>query len=154
VITDTEAAIDASARAHPQFAGRTITVASDYAASGIDYYTVTDGTAEQIVTRMGFAPNPLAQNFAGAARVSDEQLDLLDADVLLMFYRDATTREERLAQPLFQRVPAIVEGRYVGITADEPEAELTWVLRRGASALSVPWAVEVIAERVGSVDMG
>lgn len=152
-VAEAEAGIDATARENPRFAGRTITVASDYAASGIDYYTVTGGTAEQIVGRMGFAPNPLAQNFAGAARVSDEQIDLLDADVLLMFYRDAETRDARLAQPLFQRLPPVVEGRYVGITAEEPEAELTWVLRRGASALSVPWAVDVIAQRVNSVEL-
>ncbi|ALE83868.1 ABC transporter substrate-binding protein [Pseudonocardia sp. HH130629-09] len=153
-IAEAEQAIDAVAREHPQYAGRTITIATDYTQSGIDYYTVTGGTAERIVTRMGFAPNPLGRQFVSDPSVADEQVGQLDGDVLVMFYNDAAGRTAREAAPLFRTVPPVAEGRYVGITIDEPGSELTWVLRRGASVTSLPWAVGELARRVDGLDLG
>lgn len=153
VVAEAEQAIDAVAAANPQFAGRTITVATDYTATGIDYYTVTGGTAERIVRRMGFAPNPLAENFVAEPSVSDERLGLLDADVLVMFYLDAAARDARASAPLFQQLPPVAEGRLVQVTVEDPGSEVTWVLRRGASAASLPWAVEVLADWVNEVGL-
>lgn|GEM_PF-1227031 len=151
-------AVAAVAAAHPEFAGRTITIATDYGPEwGFDYYTPTGGTAEGILVDLGFAPNPLARSFVDDPTISDENLALLDADVLVAIYSDEQIRDTREAQPLFAAVPPVAEGRYVSLayregsdlllTPDGQEQEnATWVLRRGASALSIPWAVEVIAD--------
>ncbi|MEU6697829.1 ABC transporter substrate-binding protein [Pseudonocardia sp. NPDC046786] len=153
VITEAEQAVTAVAGEHPEYAGRTITIATDYTQSGIDYYTVTGGTAERIVTAMGFAPNPLAEQFVADASVADEQIGQLDGDVLVVFYNDAAGRETRESAPLFQALPPVVEGRYVGVTIDEPGSELTWVLRRGASATSLPWAADELTKRIDGLDL-
>jgi len=151
VITDAEAAVARTAAEHPELAGRTLTAATDYSDTGIAYYTVTGGTAERVVTQLGFAPNPRAQAFVDEPSVSDERLGELDADVLVVFYLDDAVRQAREASPLFQAVPAVADGRYVSIATGEPGSDLTWVMRRGASALSLPWAVGVLADRASEV---
>ncbi|MEV1292138.1 ABC transporter substrate-binding protein [Pseudonocardia sp. NPDC049635] len=154
VVTEAEQAIDAVGQANPQFAGRTITIATDYAETGIEYLTATGSTAEGVIRRMGFAPNPLAENFVAERKVADEQIGSLDADVLVMFYfTEEAGRAEREQNPLFRSLPAVAENRYVSLLADDPGSEITWVLRRGASASSLPWTVEVLADRVNQVDL-
>ncbi|MBC3762436.1 ABC transporter substrate-binding protein [Quadrisphaera oryzae] len=151
VISGAEAAIARTAAEHPELAGKTLTAATDYSDTGIAYYTVAGGTAERVVTQLGFAPNPRAQAFVDEPSVSDERLGELDADVLVVFYLDDAVRQAREGSPLFQGVPAVADGRYVSIATGEPGSELTWVMRRGASALSLPWAVDVLADRASEV---
>ncbi|MFL1430697.1 MULTISPECIES: ABC transporter substrate-binding protein [unclassified Nocardiopsis] len=154
-IVEAEEAIAATAAEHPRFEGRTVTIAYDYTTTGMDYYTVTGGTAEQVVGRLGFEPNPLAENFVDEPGVSDERLALLDADVLIVFYDDEAGRAAHEEMALFQTLEPVAEGRYVPVVAAEGEsgANATWVLRRGASALSLPWAVDVIAGWAAGADL-
>ncbi|MEQ3552975.1 ABC transporter substrate-binding protein [Pseudonocardia nematodicida] len=152
-ITEAEQAIDRVAQEHPEYADRTITIATDYTQSGIDYYTVAGGTAEGVVTRMGFTPNPLAENFTSEAGVADEQIGQLDADVLVVFYTDPAAKDAREAAPLFQALPPVAEGRYIGVTIDDPDSSMTWVLRRGASATSLPWTVDALADRISGLEL-
>ncbi|HCJ68529.1 ABC transporter substrate-binding protein [Corynebacterium casei] len=160
-ITAAEKEITQIAKSHPEFAGKTITVGNDYGAEwGLSYYTVAGGTAEHAMTEyLGFAPNPQAENFVDEDVVSDENLGMLDGDALVIIYADEETREAREAMPLFQSIPAVADGRYVGLTFDEDNptvlanndgeeiegANAVWVLRRGESAISLPWALDVVA---------
>ncbi|HLR44187.1 MAG TPA: ABC transporter substrate-binding protein [Brevibacterium sp.] len=156
-IREADEAIEATSEEHPEFDGRTITLAYDYGEEfGIDYYTVTDGTAEEIVTLLGFEPNPLAEQFVADAAVSEENQAQLDADVLVMFYSDDATREAREASELFQQVPAVADDRYVAVVGEEDErAEdgAIWALRRGTSVLSIPWTLDALADWAGEVDV-
>lgn len=157
-IADAEAQIAETAAANPQFEGSTITIATEYE-SGLEYYTTTGGTAEQALGEIGFAPNPLAEGFVNDPVVSDENLGQLDADVLVVIYQDAAARDAREAQPLFQAIPAVADGRYVAVDAADDPAEsginATWVFRRGASALSLPWGIDVVANTwLTDVDLG
>lgn len=147
-ISDAEQRIAGVVEDNPQFAGRTVTIATDYEASGLQYYTVAGGTAETFMTELGFEANPLAENFVDDPVVADEMISLLDADVLIVNYFDQSTREAREASELFQSVPAVAEGRYVAIVTEEPDSggNVVWVLRRGASVLSLPWGAEVVAD--------
>ncbi|GAB3689545.1 ABC transporter substrate-binding protein [Nocardiopsis oceani] len=156
-----EAAVDAAeeeigtaAESLEDFSGSTITIAYDYDEVSMDYYTVTGGTAEDVVGQLGFAPNPLAENFVDEASVSDEQIGLLDADVLVMFYSDEADRDAREETDLFQTLPPVAEDRYVSVVAGEEGSggNASWVLRRGASALSLPWAVDVIVDWMDEVE--
>lgn len=149
VIDTAEQHIADVAADNPDFAGRTLTIATEYT-TGIEYYTVAGGTAEGALGDLGFAPNPLAADFVDDPAVSDENLIALDADALVVIYMDAATQESREASPLFQAIPAVAQGRYVGVAGDADPASsgvnATWVFRRGASALSLPWASEVVAD--------
>ena len=105
-----------------------------------------------IMSELGFAPG-------GGRGVSAENTSLLDADALVVIYADEETREAREGLALFQDLPPVSEGRYVSLTnsAEDPTALVTpdgretanptWVLRRGASAVSLPWAVDVVANQ-------
>ncbi|HEY1135761.1 MAG TPA: ABC transporter substrate-binding protein [Nocardioides sp.] len=137
-ITEAEAAIAAVADAHPEYAGRTITIATDYPDTGMDYYTMAGGTAEEVVANLGFAPHPAAEDFVEESHVSDELLGRLDGDALVIGYFDDATREAREASPLFQAIPAVADGRYAAVDGEDPAAggNAIWVMRRGASALS------------------
>lgn len=157
-ITEAEDALAATAAEHPEFDGKTITMAYNYGAEyGTEYYTVTGGTAEEIMVDLGFDPNPLAEEFISDPAVSDENQSLLDADVLMMIYADDEVRDTHEAMPLFQQLDPVAEGRYASLTFNENENVVSpdgtempnavWVMRRGASAVSLPWAVDVIANQ-------
>lgn len=164
VVTEAEEAIAATAADHPEFEGNTITIAYNYGPEyGTEYYTVAGGTAESILGLLGFEPNPLAEEFVNDATVSDENQSHLDADVLMMFYADDEVRETHESMPLFQDVSAVAEGRYVSLTFND-ESDLVaadgtvypntvWVLRRGASAASLPWAVDIIASQLSEIEI-
>jgi len=165
-VTEADAAIEAVAAAHPEFAGKTSTIAVDYGAEwGLSYYTVAGGPAEGLMLDLGFVSNPSAQTFVADETVSDENVGLLDADVLVMTYNTEADRVAREAQPLFQRIPAVAEGRYESLTYSETSDSLirsdgeevdnaVWVLRRGASAVALPWAAEVITDQwLGRLDL-
>ncbi len=159
-VSDADDRIAAVAEAHPEFAGKTATIAYDYGPEyGVSYYTVTGGPAEGVMLDLGFAPNPLAENFVDDDTVSDENQALLDADVLLTIYTDEASRQAREDQPLFQALSAVSSGQYESLVFQEDsstdqlmtsDGELVdnavWVLRRGASSLALPWAAEEIAD--------
>ncbi|MGO1183625.1 MAG: ABC transporter substrate-binding protein [Micrococcaceae bacterium] len=158
LITEAENAIAETAADHPEFEGKTITMAYDYGSEyGLEYYTAAGSFAESIMLDLGFEPNPLAENFSDDSVISEENQELLDADVLLVIHADDETREAREADALFQSIPAVSEGRYVPLTfndagnvvsADGTELpNAVWVMRNGASPLSLPWGVDVIANQ-------
>lgn len=157
-IVAAEDAIAETAVEHSEYEGKTITIAYDYGQEyGIEYYTVTGGTAEDVVLDLGFEPNPLAEEFTEDPTVSEENQALLDGDVLVMIYSDEDGRETREDSALFQELEAVQESHYASLAFNEDDkvvspdgtekSNAVWVLRRGASALSVPWAVDVIADQ-------
>ncbi|GAB3278280.1 ABC transporter substrate-binding protein [Kineosporia babensis] len=158
-VAEADQAIDAVAAEHPEFAGKTITIGNDYGPEyGLSYFTASGGIAEGIMTDLGFAPNPLAADFVKDDVVSEENLAKLDADVLVMTYGEPAWREDRESKPLFQSIPAVKDGRLVSLATEDDPAKLvdaegkeydnpTWMLRAGASAESLPWGVEIVADQ-------
>lgn len=156
-VEEADQAIDEIAAEHPEFEGRTITLAYDYGEKyGVSYYTVAGGTAEGIVTKLGFDTNPLSKGFVDEDVVSEENMADLDADVLLMFYTDEATRKAREKKALFTQIPAVSQGRYVPVVGevdDRAEGGAIWAMRGGMSPLSLPWTSEVIAEWANEADV-
>lgn len=164
-VAEGEAGIEAALPQDDRFAGKTITLAYDYGAEyGIDYYTTTGGPVEELMVDIGFEPNPLAEEFVDDATVSDENQAMLDADVLLMVYTNDADRQAREENALFQEIPAVQEGDYVSLTFNEDDKLVTadgtvmenavWVLRGGRSAISLPWAVDVVVNQwLADVDL-
>lgn len=156
-VAEAEQAIEDTAAEHPEFEGSTITLAYDYGEEyGIDYYTVTGGTAEDIVSLLGFASNPLAEQFTEDPTVSEENQAELDADILVMFYSDDADQQTREDSELFQQIPAVQDGRYVGVSAEQDaraEDGAIWALRRGTSPLSVPWTLDALSDWASQADL-
>lgn len=168
VVTEADERITAVAEAHPEFEGKTFTLAYDYGPEfGVSYYTVEGGPAQGLFLDLGFVASPNAANFVDDDVVSGENQAQLDSDVLVVIYGDETAREAREAQALFQAIPAVADGRYESLVftgADAP-GELTrsdgtvvqnavWPLRAGASVLAYPWAAEEVANNwLGGLDL-
>lgn len=104
-----------AAAANPQFAGKSITYAVlhpdqityiSYAGSDMDFFT-----------DLGFTLPANASQFSGSNdAVSRENVDLLDADVLLVGYpfgdEGLLTQSAFESDPLFQQIPAVAGGHY------------------------------------------
>ncbi|TPW77650.1 iron-siderophore ABC transporter substrate-binding protein [Schumannella soli] len=106
----------AAADAHPEWAGKSATVAA-YTSEGWGAYV--DGDARlAFLQRLGFVQNPTiaamkADSFS--VSISSEQLDLLNADLVVAFpiFIEASKITE---QPLWSKVPAVEAGHSIVIT--------------------------------------
>jgi iron complex transport system substrate-binding protein len=107
------AAFEAAAAAHPEFAGKTITVAA-FTSEGWGAYI--DGVDRvEFMKSLGFELSPTIASLTPdgfSVPISSEQLDLLEADVLITFPIWVETAEVT-DQPLYQSIPAVAEGRSI-----------------------------------------
>lgn len=97
---------------------------------------------------LGFAPSPTAGEFqVDDGTVSDELVSKIDADFLLLSTVGTGDHAYFLDAPLVQQVPAVAAGRAV-VDESDPETgvnSFAWALGV-QSVLSVPWAVDRLAE--------
>jgi len=110
---EVDAAFAAAAAAHPEFAGKTITVAA-FTSEGWGAYI--DGVDRvEFMKSLGFGLSPTIAGLTPdgfSVPISSEQLDLLEADVLITFPIWVETAEVT-DQPLYQAIPAVAEGRSI-----------------------------------------
>jgi iron complex transport system substrate-binding protein len=110
---EVDAAFAAAAEAHPEFAGKTITV-SAFSSKGWGAYI--DGVDRvEFMKKLGFVQSPTIAGLTPegfSVPISSEQLDLLEADVLITFPIWVETAEVT-DQPLYQAIPAVAEGRSI-----------------------------------------
>jgi iron complex transport system substrate-binding protein len=119
LVEETEALYAAAAEEHPEFAGRTASVARP-TDGGYAAWLSADGR-QQIMARLGFGMPPgLAALDDGAfsAEVSRERLDVLEADVLVVIepqgFEDAVAND-----PVLQSLEVVGSGRVVTLDADD-----------------------------------
>lgn len=149
LIADVEGRFAAAAAAHPEFAGRTVTVA---ARSGTGWGVYASSTERvEFMTRLGFVPNPRIESLPEVRfshPVSEEQLSVLDADLLVVFPIQRTAAEVN-ATPLFAAIPAVQAGR--AIVFENPDVQKAYSTN---SVLSIHFALDavvpLIAERLSS----
>lgn len=156
VVEDADRRIAEVAAEHPEFNGKSLTMATDYGKQyGIEYFTTSGSFAEKFFGSLGFAPGPNAERFRENPKVSEESIGLLDADVLVMGYSDSTIRADREKSAGFKGLTPVRKNRYLAEVVDsgEPGSQIVWVLRRGGSASSLPWAAETLGEELGKLDL-
>jgi iron complex transport system substrate-binding protein len=149
LVADVEGRFAAAAAAHPEFAGKTVTVA---ARSGTGWGAYASSTERvEFMTRLGFVPNPRIESLPEVRfshPVSEEHLSVLDADLLVVFPIQRTAAEVE-ATPLFAAIPAVQAGR--AVVFDDPDVQKAYSTN---SALSVRFALDavvpLIAERLSS----
>jgi iron complex transport system substrate-binding protein len=114
LIADLEAKFTEVAAANPGFAGKTVTVGTYYS-GGWGAYVSGDGRVD-FMTALGFTQNPkiqaLATDTGFSVSLSAEQLDQLEADLVVMF-PIGLSAAEITADPVMQNLQATKDGRLV-----------------------------------------
>lgn len=143
LVEDTEAGLSAVRDAHPNWAGKTYT-AGPAGPPNEPLYTIssTENFSAEIYATLGLILSPKVtalpeSDTPGRANVSQEQIRLLDADVVMLTHLSGPeARAAFEAQPLFQQLPAVQRGSYI---AQEGDVGIGLAF---PSVLSIPWSIE------------
>ncbi|MFZ3392158.1 iron-siderophore ABC transporter substrate-binding protein [Rhodococcus sp. BL-253-APC-6A1W] len=148
VVADIDEQFATAAAEHPEFAGKTVTVAA-YTSDGWGAYVSGDARV-QFLQDLGFVNNPAVEAVETDSffiPVSEENLGMLDADLLVVLPIFVETSEVT-DNPLFQQLPAVRDGRFLVLDSGSDIANAISL----NSALSIPFALEqlvpLLSERV------
>lgn len=135
----------AARKAHPEFAGKSAVVGA-YTADGFGAYASTDSRST-FMRNLGFTIPKAIDQQAGKAfsvKLSDENLDLLNADLTLILpiYVDASKAE---SDPLFQKVPSVEAGHAIVFK----DADVSSAFSMGTTA-AIEWALDKLPEQFAS----
>lgn len=127
----------AARKAHPDFEGKTVVVGA-YSSEGFGAYASTDSRST-FMRNLGFEIPKAIDEQAGkefSVHLSDENLDLLDADLTLILpiYVDAS---EASSNKLFQKVPSVEAGH--SIVFDDKDVSSAFSM--GTTA-AIEWALD------------
>jgi iron complex transport system substrate-binding protein len=131
----------AARKAHPDFEGKSAVVGA-YTSEGFGAYASTDSRST-FMRNLGFTIPKAIDEQAGTAfsvHLSDENLDLLNADLTLILpiYVDASKAE---SDPLFQKVPSVEAGH--AIVFDDPDVSSAFSM--GTTA-AIEWALQKLPD--------
>lgn len=120
LLDDLEADFATAAEAHPEWEGQTVTAATR-TSEGWGAY-VEGSERVQFLERLGFVQNPQiaelpADETGFSVSISEERLDLMDADLIVAFpiFIETTQITE---DPLWLEIPAVQDGHAVVIDGD------------------------------------
>lgn len=123
MLAEVDSAFAAAAEAHPDWAGKTVSAATR-TSEGWGAYT--NDARVDFLTNLGFTQNPgitaLPADANGwSVSLSQEQLDVLDADLIVAFpiWIDVT---EITDDATWKKIPAVADGRAITITDDLAQA--------------------------------
>lgn len=138
VIAGVRSKIDEIRRAHPEFEGKTASYSYHFAPDAIQTINSTDDYAAVLFGGLGLRLSPKVTALEGdqGARISLEQIETLDADVMILAYASDNLRPSLENNPVFQSVPAVKDGRYVPLGVDAVTA------LRLPSVLSIPYGLD------------
>lgn len=122
VIDDYDAAFETIRQEHPEFAGKTVDLLVAWGGeAGVGYISSTGSEPEQLLTQLGFSPNPSADRFVDDDVVSNELLGTLDGDVLVISnqFGDPAAWDAYISNPLFQGLESVQNDRLVVLTTEE-----------------------------------
>lgn len=148
LLKDLDQTFEEAAKAHPEFDGKSVTVAAK-TADGWGAY-VEASSRVQVMERLGFTQSEKidegkAEGFS--VPVSEEKLNDLDADVLLTFPiyipdTDVTDDEG------YQRIPAVEDGRSLVFTDEMQDLRQAFSLN---SILSAKYAAEHLPDELAKI---
>jgi iron complex transport system substrate-binding protein len=122
LLKEVDDAFAKSATENPEFASKTIVVAA-YSSDGFGAYLKGDARID-FMTRLGFKTKDAVEKLGTGSfyvKVSDEQLDLLDADVTVVLPIGPDPKEIT-DNKLFQKIPSVVAGRSIILDKDTSNA--------------------------------
>ena len=116
LVDDVDAGYAEAAAAHPEWAGRSATFSQGGPYDG-ELYVYPDGLSTDFLTDLGFEISPALEDYvpeAGSqAQISAENVDLLEADVVVWATEDQDMFEELQAFSTVSQLPAVAENRSV-----------------------------------------
>ncbi|MGO1311606.1 MAG: ABC transporter substrate-binding protein [Brevibacterium sp.] len=149
LLDDLDGKYEAARKAHPEFDGKSVTVAAK-TADGWGAYVEESGRV-QVMKQLGFKQSETiaAQKAEGfSVPISEEKLSDLDADLLLVFpiyIEDSEVTDDAG----FKRIPAVEDGHDLVLTNDEDDIRkafsLNSILSAGYTAEKLP---DLIADKV------
>jgi iron complex transport system substrate-binding protein len=139
------------AAAHPEFRGKTATFSQNGFYSGL-IYVYPDGLNTDFLTMLGFEINPkltpLVENPGEQVGISEERMDVLEADVIVF----ATEKPSDLAAlrkvPTFEKLAAVAEHR--AVYTDATLAGALYFI----SPLSLPYVLERLTPQLKAAVAG
>lgn len=141
VVADTEKKFADVRAAHPDFAGKKLTV--DFVVEGTPTNLGTDDLRAQAFQGLGF------QVPATSTELTRETQGQLDADVIAVLGR---SKAEAMADPVFAAIPAVKAGR-VAFLSDTFTTQFAGALGY-SSPLSLPYAVDDMAPKLDAALKG
>jgi iron complex transport system substrate-binding protein len=144
LVTDTEALFAAAKADHPGFAGRDVLMVAP-GQGQLSVFAPTD-TRGRFVTSLGFEQPADVAKVTGDefyAYISDERLDLVDVDALIVLADTPAAGRKLLADPAFSRLSVVRDGRVVMVD----DVDLSMALS-ASSVLSIPYALDRIVPRL------
>jgi iron complex transport system substrate-binding protein len=148
LIADAEAKVAAAKADHPEFAGKSLAFFNYVAGDGLYAVSADTDFSIKFLTELGFsgvAPEiAKLKSSDGRALVSPERYRLLDAGIVIGTSPDPQALEQLHGDPLFQRVPAVSDGHWVGLGIG-PATAMAF-----PSVLSVPYAVDALVPELSA----
>lgn len=151
LIAETDARIDQTKAAHPEFDGKTFAFAGGLGdgAAQVAFYVSTDPRV-QLVQDLGLTladgikALPTDQGFN--IPISLENLDSVDADIFIAWHPDQAGADFVTGNDLFSRYRPVAEHRFI------PIIDRSFVMATSApSPLSIPYALETLVPEIAAV---
>jgi iron complex transport system substrate-binding protein len=145
LVTDAEALFTKAKADHPSFAGKEVLIVAPGGGGKLSVFAPTD-TRGRFTTSLGFTQSDAIKKATGDqfyAYISEERLDLVDVDALIVLAEDPTTRKQLLAQPAFTSLQVVRDGRAVMVD----DLDLSMALS-ASSVLSIPYALDRIVPQL------
>jgi len=150
MVADVEAQFAAARQQHPGFAGKTVAVAYN-AGDGMYFFNASQDGRARIFTQLGFEVPEELDELAGEkffGKISGEQLNLLDRDVLVWLLPEGEDRADIDENPLFQQLEVIQQKRTVFIGGELNDA------LNFATALSLPFLLDGVVPMLAAAADG
>ncbi|HSK23012.1 MAG TPA: iron-siderophore ABC transporter substrate-binding protein [Egicoccus sp.] len=150
VLADIDAFFTEQAAAHPEFAG--VTIANVWDGDGVlSVYTSLDPRVAML-TDLGFEVAPSVDELDTDSaegnfyyELSYEQIDKLEADLLISYHSTQEEADAFLDKPEVQAIPAVAEGRVAQVVGNEYVSSVS-----PPTALSVEWGMPDLIEAMSA----
>ncbi|MFF7851476.1 iron-siderophore ABC transporter substrate-binding protein [Streptomyces sp. NPDC003444] len=144
LITDVDARFKAVRDKHPEWAGKTLTVADSFEAGKYSAFTRTDPKAI-FFSELGFKLKPeidaLAKPGWNVAELSAEKLNVLDTDRLVWVTSSTEANDRIKAEPLYKKLKVNQEKRDLFVPYQDPDIGAAFSFN---TVLSIPYAIDEI----------
>ncbi|MPY94463.1 MAG: ABC transporter substrate-binding protein [Acidimicrobiia bacterium] len=147
LVADAEAELAAARRDHPELEGKTFTFGPVQPDGRTFTINRTDDASAALLGELGLVLSPQVTalpegTIPNRTEISAEQLDLIDADVVLLTFSTDESPRAFESRPLFEQLPSVQRGSYVPMDFD------TALAFAFASVLSIPYGLRQTLPRI------
>jgi iron complex transport system substrate-binding protein len=151
VIKDTEADIDKVRANHPKMAGKTYSLSIGNTPAKIFTIASESDFAAKLMSELGLGLTPSVKNIktvsgSPTGELSFEQLDKLDADLVIIAFTTKDLQKAFESSALVKNMSAVKKGDYL-VTDVETVSQL-----RSPSVLGIPWALDNLEPGFAKLD--